>query len=73
MKRVAIEIVKSKPRKLGKVQWHARVKGRNGEIVWTTELYERRASAKKACLLLLNLTLDYERDGFDIKELDETK
>jgi len=50
-----------------KIEWHARIRGANGEIVWWTETYTRRGTAKKAVLFLLNLP-----KTVDIRELDET-
>ena len=50
-----------------KIEWHARIRGANGEIVWWTETYTRRGAAKKAVLFLLNLP-----KTVDIRELDET-
>lgn len=50
-----------------KIEWHARIRGANGEIVWWTETYTRRGAAKRAVLFLLNLP-----KTVDIRELDET-
>lgn len=33
-------------------RWHARIRGANHEIVFSTQTYERRASALNACTMV---------------------
>lgn len=46
--------------------WHARWRGDNNEIVWTTEVYEDKVSAENAIFIITepDVATDFALNGF---------